>query len=274
MHEPNPYLISRLNDSDSKWILKAYNKILSLDTPPKGLEEYVAHEGTAKDVLAFKLALEPNFLKNVVKIKDQMEPIEYQYRYQKLQSIQDEITNRNISKFGFVSREARRWATWLTYQFIHAGFLHLISNMLILLIFGGALEKKIGCVWVLLGYVFSGFAGAYLFYLFDPQSAIPLVGSSASVTGLIGSYLILEKKRFIPFFYFLGFHYIGKIYLPSFILFFYFFIDDLASWLSQDPMLGSGVAHLAHVGGFFFGVLFALTLSFKIGSQKRRSYAG
>jgi membrane associated rhomboid family serine protease len=273
MHEPSPSFISRLNDSDSKWILDTYDKMLSLDQPLKGLDDYQYYEGS-QDVLAFKLALEPNFLKNLKKIKDQMESIEYQYRYQKLQSIQDEITNRNISKFGFVSREARKWATWLTYQFMHAGFLHLISNMMILLIFGGALEKKMGSGWILLGYLVSGLSGAYLFYLFDPESTIPLVGASASVTGIMASYLTLEKRRFIAFYYFLGFHHIGKIYLPSFILFFYFFIDDLGSWLSQDPMLGSGVAHVAHIGGFFFGVLFALSLSFKIGSQKRRSYAG
>jgi len=271
--EPSPQKFSSFNESDVKWIHSVSKKLYQMEFTPESLVRYQFHD-LSDQALAYKLALEPRFLKDVQKISDSMDSIEFNYRVQKIQSAQDELYHRKIYYFGFVSRFYDRWATWFTYQFMHGGLLHLLSNLIMLLIFGGALEQKIGSFALITCYILSGVMGALLFFAFENDSIVPLVGASASITGIIASYLVLEKKKFVAFYYFLGFQFVDKIYVPNFILVFYFLVDDLASWLSQDSQLGAGVAHIAHIGGFLFGVLFALILRYEKIMRTRRQCAG
>lgn len=271
--EPDPVKMMKVNKSDIRWILSIHERLLQADSIPAWLEESQIGSGS-DEMAAFKLAMDPLFVKQITQIQDPVDPVGFQYRLQKLQAIQDELSHRKVAQYGFISRRSNRWATWVTYQFMHGGFLHLFSNMIMLLLFGAALEKRLGGGTLMGFYLLSGFAGGGLFYALDPHGIAPLVGASASVTGIIGAYLMLEKRAFIAFYYFLGVQNIGKIYLPSFVLFFYFFVDDLASWLASDPQLGSSVAHIAHLGGFACGIILVLFVKTLLSFQKRRLYAG
>jgi len=260
MMEPPASVLTRLNEADLKWIKQVQNLLLDQKKPPDWLENYPVTVRT-EEVIAYKLALEPHFLASLHLVKDKMEPVEYQYRQRKILSIQSELSNKKIAKFGFIGRQNERWATWFTYQFMHANFTHILSNMSLLILVGSVLERMRGGAFVLACYLFSGLSGVGLYYIFDQDNLAPLIGASASVTGIIGAYLVTEKKRFVSFFYFLSFQHFGKIYLPTFVLFFYFFLDDLAAWMSQNPILSDGVAHVAHLGGFIFGVIFSIICS-------------
>ncbi len=172
-----------------------------------------------------------------------------------------DLEERALHRFG-LSSEREQSFTWLTYQFSHAGILHLVSNMAFLLLLGFVLETQIGGLPLLFLYLFGGIAGGLFFLHLDPYGVIPMVGASGSVSALIAAYPLLEPRRRIRYYYFIlpfrGQH--GFIYLPTLLIFPLFVVSDVASLLASPRGLMSGVAYSAHLGGALFGVLFALGL--------------
>ena len=147
--------------------------------------------------------------------------------------------------------------TWITYQFMHAGWMHLLGNMLMLLIFAGALEIQIGGLGVVSIYLFSGIAGALGFLILGEPTLAPMVGASGALSGLMSFYVVYERKKRVPFFYFLspieGFY--GKLWLPVWMIFPLFFVADIAAYFGTVAEFGSGVAYTAHIGGMVFGLV-------------------
>jgi membrane associated rhomboid family serine protease len=84
--------------------------------------------------------------------------------------------------------------TLVTYQFLHAGWLHLLSNMAFLWVFGDNVEDAMGHLRFLAFYLLCGVGAALAHGMIDPQSTIPLVGASGSVAGVIAAYLMLHPK--------------------------------------------------------------------------------
>ena len=84
---------------------------------------------------------------------------------------------------------------WLSYQFVHSGIVHLMSNMTFLFIFGCMLEPVIGGVTLLLVYLGGGFVAAGSFLMFAGISAVPLVGASGAVSALMALFCVLFAKR-------------------------------------------------------------------------------
>lgn len=80
----------------------------------------------------------------------------------------------------------------ITYQFLHGGWMHLISNMLFLWVFGDNVEDALGHFRFLIFYLLCGVAAALLHTAFQPLSEAPLVGASGSVAGVIAAYLMLH----------------------------------------------------------------------------------
>ena len=136
-------------------------------------------------------------------------------------------------------------------MFLHGSILHIAGNMLFLWIFGNNIEDRMGIVPYVLFYLASGVAATFAHIAADPDSVIPVVGASGAIAGVMGMYLVLFPNVRIHSLIILGF--------------FIFFRDISAKWLlgfwfvSQffiSP--GSGVAWLAHVGGFVFGAVIGL----------------
>lgn len=170
----------------------------------------------------------------------------------------DFMRERNLNIFG-LSAQQMNWPNWLTYQFMHGGWLHLLSNMIILVLFGALLEVMFGSLIVLSVYILGGFAGAWFFLNMSGLSAAPMVGASGAVSALIAFYAISEIRKRVKFVYFISpFQgYYGYIYLPTFLILPICFLTDLSGYLVTPLELG-GVAYTAHIGGACFGIVAAI----------------
>jgi len=141
----------------------------------------------------------------------------------------------------------------LTSMFLHAGWMHLLSNMLFLWLAGASLEDRWGRLFYLLLYLAGGVVAALIHAAMNPQSAIPMVGASGAISGLMGAFLVRLAATRIRFFYwFLVVR--GTFLMPAYVA--------LPLWLLQQfAMARSGaagrIAVWAHIGGFIFGALVA-----------------
>ena len=147
---------------------------------------------------------------------------------------------------------------FITAIFLHGGFLHIITNMWFLWVFGDDVEAYFGHITYLFLYIFSGVIGNVVQYLISAQSTIPLVGASGAIAGILGSYFILfpqsKVKTLVPIFFFVTF-----IDIPAYIMLGYWAVLQLFSGAnSLGASAGGGVAFFAHVGGFMTGMLFAV----------------
>jgi membrane associated rhomboid family serine protease len=82
----------------------------------------------------------------------------------------------------------------LTAMFVHAGWLHLLGNMLFLLIFGNNIEDRFRKVPYLIFYLACGYVAAYGFAAMNPGSVQPLVGASGAIAGVLGAYIVLFPR--------------------------------------------------------------------------------
>jgi len=145
----------------------------------------------------------------------------------------------------------------LTSMFMHGGWLHLIFNMWTLWIFGDNIEDYLGHFNYLIFYLISGIAGTALHTLFNLTSAVPSVGASGAIAGVMGAYMLLyphaRVTTLVPFFF------IFFIRLPAWLVLGYWFVlqflSGAAMSIAYTNQTGGGVAVWAHVGGFITGLL-------------------
>jgi membrane associated rhomboid family serine protease len=149
-----------------------------------------------------------------------------------------------------------------TSQFLHGGWMHIISNMLYLWIFGDNVEDRLGHGWFLVFYLGTGAAAAILQTLFDPFSSIPMVGASGAIAGVMGAYFVLyPHSRVLTAVFLIIFFDIVEI--PAVFFLGLWFLLQLLSGvgsLAFSNAGGGGIAFWAHIGGFVVGVLIGLTL--------------
>ena len=156
-------------------------------------------------------------------------------------------------------------APFISAQFLHAGLVHLASNMWFLYLFGPNLEKALGKLPFLIFYLAAGFFGNFLQFLFLSNSHIPILGASGAVAGVLGGFLVFYPKArvnvLVPIFpLFL------PIPFPAQIMLIYWFVTQLFSGVAQvvgQTAATGGVAWCAHVGGFGAGYLFSKIWPFK-----------
>ena len=166
--------------------------------------------------------------------------------------------------------------TYLTSMFVHAGFFHLLGNMIFLFLFGACVEDLIGRLRFALFYLVAGLAAELVYIAMSPEhfvSVIPMGGASGAISGCMGMYLLLRAEADIEFKYFLWLFFIyvraGEFEVPAWMAILFWFLKDLLFavlglvWQQQ----GGGVAFGAHVGGFLGGL--ALIYVFKRMEQRR-----
>src|SRR3989344_9691277 len=78
---------------------------------------------------------------------------------------------------------------FLTSMFLHAGFLHIISNMWFLWVFGDNVEAAMGHIKYLIFFLFAGITASFIQYLFIQNSFLPMLGASGAIAGILGAYL-------------------------------------------------------------------------------------
>ncbi|MFZ2494051.1 MAG: rhomboid family intramembrane serine protease [Thermoanaerobaculia bacterium] len=146
-------------------------------------------------------------------------------------------------------------------MFLHGGLLHIGSNMLYLWIFGDNIEDRLGHGRYLLFYLLCGVAATLAHAFFNPSSAIPAIGASGAIAGVLGAYLILyphaQVTTVIPIFFF-----ITVRQIPAIIILGFWFVLQLFSGVGSlgvtDAQDVGGVAYFAHIGGFVAGMVLIL----------------
>lgn len=173
-----------------------------------------------------------------------------------LAKFRNNYQEQHLFHFGLSAAKSSPLA-WITYQFSHSNWVHLLSNLMFLLLIGSAVEGLVGSGSLLFVYVLGGFAGGLGFLLWDLNSAVPMVGASASISALLLFYCIAEPRMRVRFLYIIsplpGQY--GPIYLPTLLIIPLFIAVDLSNLWSTPEGLGSGVAYAAHLGGAAIGAL-------------------
>jgi membrane associated rhomboid family serine protease len=146
--------------------------------------------------------------------------------------------------------------TAITSMFLHAGWLHVLGNMLYLYIFGDNVEDRMGHCRYLLFYLLCGICAAAAQLWAAPASRIPMVGASGAIAGVMGAYFCLYPRARIVMLVFL-FIFIDFIEVPAFFFIaFWFLLQFLSGALSSSSQ--GGVAWWAHIGGFAGGIVLLL----------------
>jgi membrane associated rhomboid family serine protease len=154
-------------------------------------------------------------------------------------------------RFGYVPGDGKTY-TLITSMFIHAGFLHLLGNMLFFFLSGPFIEDVFGRPMFAILYFAGGTIAALMFASRTTDSTVPLVGASGAIAAVMGAYLFRffrSRVEFllVPFLWRPMLHF--RFFLPAFVVLPLWFVQQLWEMQSEG---GSGVAFSAHVGGFVF----------------------
>jgi len=158
----------------------------------------------------------------------------------------------------------RQALTPVTAMFLHAGWMHLLGNMLYLYIFGDNVEDTLGHGVYLLFYLLSGMASFAVQVLFQSASQVPNLGASGAIAGVLGAYFLLFPRArvvtLLPIFL--------VVEIPAVIFLGLWFLLQFLSGAASlgRPASEGGVAWWAHIGGFVAGVILLKVL----GEQGRR----
>ena len=156
--------------------------------------------------------------------------------------------------------------TLFTSMFLHGGWMHLISNMWFMWIFGNNIEDELGHVKFLGFYLLCGLGAAFLQMALNPESTIPMVGASGAISGVLGAYLLLYPRTKILTLVFLGFFITTARIAAVWFLGIWFALQAFWAFASA-PGDGGGVAFWAHVGGFLAGMGLILVMRRGIGPR-------
>ncbi|HWE83383.1 MAG TPA: rhomboid family intramembrane serine protease [Terracidiphilus sp.] len=149
-----------------------------------------------------------------------------------------------------------RVETLLTSMFMHGGFLHIIGNMIYLWAFGPSIEQAMGWFRFLLFYLAGGLVAMMAQVAADPFSNIPVLGASGAIAAVMGAFIITYPRDRIKTLLFL-FIFIRITYIPAALLIGFWFLMQVFSAGSVAAVRTGGVAYLAHIAGFLFGVITA-----------------
>ena len=168
-----------------------------------------------------------------------------------------EAANQFVFEYGLVPAYFA-WVNVLTSMFLHGGLMHAGGNMLYLWIFGDNVEDRMGHGRFLVFYLLCGVAAALAQTMINPNSAIPMVGASGAIAGVMGAYFVLHPHSRIVTLLPLGF-FTQIVEIPAiFYLGFWFllqFLSGLGSLADSGARSGGGVAFWAHIAGFAAGLV-------------------
>lgn len=156
-----------------------------------------------------------------------------------------------------IANPASDFPTIFTSMFMHAGWLHLFGNMLYLWIFGDNVEDSFGHLKFLIFYLLCGIAAIFAQLFFNLDSTVPNLGASGAIAGVLGAYILLHPRGQV--------HVLmgrGVIPMPALVVIGFWIVLQLISGVGSisNTAETGGVAYMAHIGGFFAGLLFTFLL--------------
>jgi membrane associated rhomboid family serine protease len=158
----------------------------------------------------------------------------------------------------FLANPAGDFPTVFTSMFMHAGWIHLLGNMLYLWIFGDNVEDSFGHAKFLIFYLLCGIAATLAQLVFTATSSVPNLGASGAIAGVLGAYIVMFPRGQVRVM--MG---RGIIPMPALVVIGFWIVLQFVSGIgsiSQSAETG-GVAYMAHIGGFIAGIV--LTFVFR-----------
>jgi len=165
-----------------------------------------------------------------------------------------------VQRLGFVPANHEPF-TVLTSMFLHVSLLHILGNMFFLWMFGESVETALGHVLTLICYFICGAFGTGLHYLVNARSAIPCVGASGAISGMVGMYMVFFPTAKMDLQFYLWWFHVGTMRTSA--------VIAVMAWLGEQSLLGFiakftawhfGIGFMAHVAGLPAGA----ALSFAI----------
>ncbi len=152
------------------------------------------------------------------------------------------------------------WLAVVVSMFLHGSVMHVLGNMLFLWIFGNNVEDQLGHAGYLALYLVGGIVASAVHIVGNLDSTVPFVGASGAIAVVMGAYFVwFPRARVLTLLFFFI-----PVYLPAVILLGLWFV------LQFGTQSSSGVATLAHIGGFVFGALVAYLLRIGAGFPRPR----
>ncbi|MCU0608848.1 MAG: rhomboid family intramembrane serine protease [Chitinispirillaceae bacterium] len=173
------------------------------------------------------------------------------------------------STMAYVIDGSPHWFSLLSHMFLHGSWFHLIGNLWFLWVFGDNVEDAMGRFRFLAFYLLCGSAAAAAQIIADPSSAVPMVGASGAISGVMGAYAVLYPKSRVHVVVFLGF-FITRAVLPAFLMLAYWILIQFVGTIPRVSSTG-GIAFWAHIGGFAAGVV--LIFMFRDSRRVRKHHA-
>jgi len=157
-----------------------------------------------------------------------------------------------------IANPSAELATVLTAMFMHAGWAHLLGNMLFLWIFGDNVEGQLGRAKFLVFYLVCGIAATLAQVAVSAESSIPNLGASGAISGVLAGYLVFFPQGRVKVLM-RG----GVVAVPSLVVIGLWIVLQLINGIgsiTQSAQTG-GVAYMAHIGGFVAGLVLAFLLT-------------
>ncbi|WP_298802589.1 rhomboid family intramembrane serine protease [uncultured Lentibacter sp.] len=151
-------------------------------------------------------------------------------------------------------------------MFLHGGVMHLGGNMLFLWIFGDNMEDEMGHLGFFGFYIMAGLLAGFVHVLFAPGSAVPTVGASGAIAGVMGGYLLLFPRAKVDILLIIIIFF-RVVTLPAYVMLAVWFGLQFFGGLGADPDSG-GVAYWAHSGGFIAGLVLTLPTFIRLGGPR------
>src|SRR4030042_1018858 len=157
----------------------------------------------------------------------------------------------------------------LTSMFLHGGWVHIIGNMWVLIIFGDNVEDRLGSMRFLVFYLICGVASGLTQAFIAPASQVPAIGASGAIAGVLAAYVVFFPRArvvtFIPLFILPWF-----VNIPALVFIaIWFLLQFFSGLLALSGAASGGVAYWAHVGGFLIGLVLVWLFAGRSRNQPR-----
>jgi membrane associated rhomboid family serine protease len=159
----------------------------------------------------------------------------------------------------FLANPAGDFLTLFTSMFMHAGWVHLLGNMLYLWIFGDNVEDRLGHGMFTVFYFVCGLAATFAQMAVNMNSSVPNLGASGAIAGVLGAYIVMfpgQRVRVLMGRYVTTMSALVVIGLWIILQLF----SGFSAFTASSQTEGGGVAYMAHIGGFFAGLVLAYVL--------------
>jgi membrane associated rhomboid family serine protease len=148
------------------------------------------------------------------------------------------------------------YLTLLSSMFMHGSWMHLIGNMLYLWIFGDQIEHLLGRGRFIVFYLLCGLAASVAQVLYGPDGVVPSLGASGAIAGVLGAYLVKFPRNRVRVLFGRG-----VTTMPALLVLGLWIVLQIFSQVSTPASEATGVAYMAHIGGFIAGIALVMVMA-------------